>query len=293
MQQDILMSSPKFRINSKSGLISKKAIVSFQDIIWQYYKKFGRAFSWRQTTDPYHILVSEIMLQQTQTHRVEEKYQRFIKELPDFQALADAPQKEVLRLWQGLGYNRRAIALQKSAQKVVNKFDGILPNDPEVLIDFPGIGPATASSICAFAFNKPTVFIETNIRAVFIHHFFHDQEQVHDKQIMPVIAQTVDQENARQWYYALMDYGVMLKKTFKNPSRKSKHHTRQSKFEGSDRQIRGAILKLLLEFHKLQHHELLVLLEEQFGCSAERANKIIDDLKIEKFIQLKDDFLII
>ncbi len=127
---------------------------------------------WRQTKNPYHIVVSEIMLQQTQTERVKEKFVQFIECLPTFQALADAPVAQVITLWQGLGYNRRALALQKIAQKVVDEYNGILPNDPSVLQTFPGLGPATAASICAFAFNAPTVFIETNIRAVYIYSFF-------------------------------------------------------------------------------------------------------------------------
>lgn len=288
MKHDLSSLNKKFSLNIKSGLLEKESIAEFQKIIWQYYKKYGRVFSWRQTANPYHIFVSEIMLQQTQTSRVEEKYQQFIKILPDFKSLAGAPQKEVLRLWQGLGYNRRALALQKSAQKVIDDFRGVLPNDPEVLVKFQGIGPATASSICAFAFNKPTIFIETNIRAVFIHYFFNDIQVVHDKQLMPLIKQAVDEESPREWYYALMDYGVMLKKKFKNPSRKSKHYARQSIFKGSDRQIRGAVLKLLLNHHKLTYQELLSMLRDQLGCSHDRADKVLNDLENEKFVQIKE-----
>lgn len=220
---------------------------NFIATIWDYYAAHKRSFPWRETTNPYHIVVSEVMLQQTQTDRVVEKYLAFIQALPTFQALASVDFSELLALWSGLGYNRRALYLQSLARAVVEQYGGELPNDPELLVELPGIGKATAASITAFAFNKPTVFIETNIRAVFIHEFFSDRTDVHDREIIPLVTATVDQQNAREWYYALMDYGVMLKKKHKNPSRRSTHHTQQSRFEGSERQIRGMILRALLE----------------------------------------------
>jgi A/G-specific adenine glycosylase len=186
-------------------------------------------------------VISEIMLQQTQTYRVEPKYQAFLAALPTIQDLAHADLRTVLTLWQGLGYNRRGKFLHMLAQEVMRKHEGVIPDTPELLVQLPGIGKATAGSICAFAFNKPTVFIETNIRTVFLYHFFAGQQGVDDRELFPLVAATVDQENPREWYYALMDYGVHLKKSLPNPSRSSKHHVIQSKFEGSDRQIRGAI----------------------------------------------------
>lgn len=238
-------------------LLTAASIEWFQKLIWDYYRANGRDFAWRQTHDPYHIVVSEIMLQQTQTSRVAEKYAQFLTALPTFEALAHASQREVLTLWSGLGYNRRGLALQKIAQRVVQEFSGQLPADPAILETFSGIGPNTAGSICAFAFNMPVVFIETNIRAVFIHTFFKDRtDKVHDKELLPLIAQTVDPLQAREWYYALMDYGVMLKKAHKNPSRKSASHTRQSTFEGSERQVRGMIIKLLTQFSALSFEQL-------------------------------------
>jgi A/G-specific adenine glycosylase len=225
--------------------IDTPQITSFQKLIWQFYAQQGRTFEWRNVDDPYLVFISEVMLQQTQTARVAQKFPQFIAQFPSFAALASATLKEVLKAWQGMGYNRRGKYLHDSAKKVMQEFGGILPNDPPVLETFPGIGKATAASICAFAFNKPTIFIETNIRSVFIFYFFSGKSEIHDKEIYPLVAASVDQENPREWYYALMDYGVMLKKQMKNPSRKSAHHAVQSKFEGSDRQIRGAILRIL------------------------------------------------
>src|SRR5579872_3425524 len=200
----------------------QKTLLAFQEIIKNYYHKNGRVFSWRQNITPYHVVVSEIMLQQTQTDRVASKFELFIDIFPDFKALANAPFEQLLRTWKGLGYNRRAIALQKVAQKVMTEFGGVLPNSVDTLATFPGIGRATASSIVAFAFNSPTVFIETNIRTVFIYFFFYDKINkrmlIHDKEILPLVEKTVDQDNPRAWYYALMDYGVLLKKQVGNLS---------------------------------------------------------------------------
>ncbi|MGE0206230.1 MAG: A/G-specific adenine glycosylase [Candidatus Babeliales bacterium] len=265
--------------------LKQNNIQEFKSIIWDYFNAHGRQFSWRQTAEPYHIVVSEIMLQQTQTHRVAGKFEQFITLFPTFQALAQAQLHDVLAAWQGLGYNRRAMALQKTAQKVVHEYNGMLPNDPEILVTFPGIGKATAASICAFAFNKPTTFIETNIRTVFIQFFFHNRADVHDKELFPLVERTVDQERPRLWYYALMDYGVMLKKNIPNPSRRSKHHTVQSKFEGSDRQIRGMILKILTQAKIASYHDFIGLIDRK----EDRIQKILDDLCAEGFLHRKND----
>ena len=221
-------------------------IPEFITIINTYYAINKRHFPWRDVENPYYVFVSEVMLQQTQTHRVIDKFAQFIEAFPTVYDLAAAPLGAVLFVWQGLGYNRRGKFLHQAACIIVARHNGIIPDDPRLLVELPGIGSATAASIAAFAYNKPTVFIETNIRAVYIHSFFPNQEKVADSELIPLIAQSVDQLNPRQWYYALMDYGVMLKKTHQNPSRKSKHHTTQSPFEGSIRQVRGAVLRVML-----------------------------------------------
>ena len=165
---------------------------------------------------------------------------------PDFASLAAAPLEEVLRVWQGMGYNRRAKMLRDAARMVMETFGGCLPKTPEELVTLPGIGPATAAFIAAFAYNAPVVFIETNIRRVFIHFFFPEGEMVHDIQIRPLVRQTLDWINPREWYYALMDYGAMAKQVVDNPNRRSHGDTVQAAFGGSDRQIRGRILRYLL-----------------------------------------------
>jgi A/G-specific adenine glycosylase len=226
-------------------ILSRHRKRRFQAAVYAYYDNYGRDLPWRMTDDPYAIVVSEVMLQQTQVSRVIDTYRHFINLFPSVRSLAAAPLREILAVWQGLGYNRRALALKTLAEKVVAAHDGHIPSDFRLLVKLPGIGPATANSILAFAFNRPVVFIETNIRTVFIHHFFKDHHHVTDGELLPFVAQTLDGDNPRRWYNALMDYGVMLKKRFINPSKKSAHYRKQAPFDGSNRQVRGAILKEL------------------------------------------------
>lgn len=258
-------------------------ITEFRTIIWQHYASHGRLFDWRSVDDPYKVFISEIMLQQTQTARVAVKYPQFINRFPHFQALSKAPLKDVLLEWQGMGYNRRGMYLHQAAHIIIEQHAGILPNDPELLDALPGIGAATAASICAFAFNRPTVFIETNIRAVFIHFFFNGKNAIDDKDIFPLVQAALDYDNPREWYYALMDYGVLLKKSLVNPSRKSAHYTKQSKFEGSDRQIRGMILKMLTkEQDPIPQEKIMSMINKDHA----RIFAIIEQLAREEFIQI-------
>jgi A/G-specific adenine glycosylase len=260
--------------------LSRKRINTFQQQIKRYYKENKRNMPWRDTVDPYCILVSEFMLQQTQAERVLLKYGPFIARFPDFHTLSRAGLKEVLAAWQGLGYNRRAINLKETAGGIISRYSGRIPESTEALIQFPGIGKATAGAILAFAFNNPSIFIETNIRRVFIHFFFQDKKDIQDKEIMPLVEKTIDHENPRHWYYALMDYGAMLKKQGSNPNRKSAYYSRQAPFEGSNRQARGAILRHLLNNETMEEHELITLL----GITPVRGDKIISDLEKEGFL---------
>ena len=187
------------------------------------------------------------MLQQTQVDRVIPKYKNFFKRFPNLKTLASARQSSVLKEWQGLGYNRRAVNLKRTAEIVRKEFGGKLPDDQKTLESLPGIGPYTASALRTFIWNKSVPLIETNIRAVFLYHFFPKKKEVHDKQLLPLIEQTLDTKNPREWYYALMDYGVHLKKTIGNANTRSKHYTKQPTFKGSNRELRGKILRALAE----------------------------------------------
>lgn len=197
---------------------------------------------WRQDTRPYYVLVSELMLQQTQVDRVIPKFEAFIAAFPSEHELAAASLADVLRLWQGLGYNRRAKFLHEAAKRVVEI--GEFPHDEAGLMTLPGVGKNTAGAILAYAFNKPALYIETNIRAVYIHHFFADSELVDDKDIYSLLKQTIDDTNPRHFYWALMDYGSWLKKQGVRPGR-SRHYKKQSPLKGSVREIRGQILAAL------------------------------------------------
>jgi A/G-specific adenine glycosylase len=272
-------------------------IAAFKRTVWAHYRRAGRsALPWRHTREPYAILVSEIMLQQTQVARVEEYYKRFIKQFPSFRSLACTDQSDVLKAWQGLGYNRRALFLKRSAEIVVKQHGGKLPANRAVLESLPGIGRGTSGSLMAFAFNKPEIFIETNIRRVFIHFFFKKQKKVTDAELERYIERSVDRKNPREWYWALMDYGAAMHaasaaKKVANPNRRSAHYKKQSVFAGSDRELRGEIIRSTLsqKRNKLTAKELLKAL----AIPRERFISIAARLEREGFVVIKGDYICI
>lgn len=235
-------------------MVSSADLKKFQAIVLSHWKKYGRHdLPWRKMTDPYKILVSEVMLQQTQVERVMPYYRAFLREFPTVRALARAPLSDVLRAWSGLGYNRRAKLLHDTARAVVAECEGVFPRDLVALMALPGIGPYTAGAIRAFAFNEPGVFIETNIRTVILHHAEllhlsdgrHSTGTVRDGEIAEILEKAARGQDPRTWYSAMMDYGAHLKKSGVRLNHKSAHYAKQSTFEGSLRQVRGAILRAL------------------------------------------------
>ena len=257
----------------------------FQKIIYEYYAENKRSFPWRKTRNPYHILVSEIMLQQTQAPRVVPRYISFLQKFPTTKVLAQAKLADVLSEWQGLGYNRRALFLKKCAEQIESDFGGKFPKDFKTLCTLPGIGPATAGDMMAFAYNLPVVVIETNIRSVFIHFFFKDKEKITDKEILPLIEKTLDTENPRDWYSALFDYGAFLKQT-SNPSKKSAHHIKQTSFVGSYRQKRAQILRIVLKKPSTEKE-----IQKIMNCELKIVSEIVTELQKEGFIKkTKGDF---
>ena len=258
-------------------------IKKFQQFVYHFFQENKRAFPWRETTDPYKILVSETMLQQTQTDRVVSKFEAFIQQFPTIRSLANASPSEVIKRWQGLGYNRRGLNLHRAAQEIVTQFESKIPPKTEDLESLPGIGPYTAAAIQAFAFNKPSIVIETNIRTVFIYHFFPNSKQkITDKALIPLIEQTQDTSQPRLWYSALMDYGAFLKKIVPNPSRNSKTYQKQPKFEGSNRQVRGKIIRLLTQQELLTHQDFKYHFEENHTEALQLADALIDEGFLEK-----------
>lgn len=276
-----------YRLFKEDGLTSE-VINLFRKLIHNYYKNNKRPFPFREKINPYNVLVSEIMLQQTQTSRVSEKFLTFVDKFPDFLSLSNASLEEVLKQWKGLGYNRRAIALKKIAEIVINEYEGKLPDSLEILKSFPQIGHNTASSIITFAFNKPSVFIETNIRRVYIYFFFHNKSKINDKEILSLLEKTIDRTNPREWYYALMDYGVMLKKIHPDLSKKSAHYRKQAPFKGSTRQIRGRILDILINQGKIEIANLQSAVEINEN---EKIDHILTQLEKEGFLEIEKDMI--
>ena len=225
----------------------------FRNIISQKGSELYRDMPWRNDTRPYYILVSELMLQQTQVGRVIPKFSAFISAFPDESSLASASLADVLKQWQGLGYNRRAKYLHDSARRIVSVFNGNFPENSDDILSLPGVGKNTCGAILAYAFNRPSIFVETNIRTVFIHHFFAGYDTVSDAAIHEILASTIDDEHPREFYWALMDYGSWLKANgIRNISR-SKHYTKQSSLDGSVRQMRGSIIKVLAAGELTEH----------------------------------------
>jgi A/G-specific adenine glycosylase len=228
-------------------VLTTAQITDFQETVWDYYRAHKRTMPWRDEPTPYHVLVSEIMLQQTQVPRVMPKYAEFMARFPDITSLAVAPLADVLTHWNGLGYNRRAKFLHEAAKAVVQNHSGTLPGNYDSLVALPGIGPNTAGAILAYAFQEPAVFIETNIRTVIIYHFFADiDDKITDTQIKEVMQQAMPRDTPREWYWALMDYGTHLKTTVGGQLQRVHGYKKQSKFQGSRRQVRGLVLKTLL-----------------------------------------------
>ncbi len=212
------------------------------------------------------------MLQQTQTHRVVDKYLEFLNVFPTVEYLAQSSLADVLRIWSGLGYNRRARYLRDLAQSVVLNYHGQIPSSPEVLVTLPGIGPYTAGAVCVFAFKSPLPLIETNIRAVFIEWFFKGmRRKIADSEILPLISETMYRRDVSRWYYALMDYGVQLKRAKPGIGKRSKRHQRQKPFEGSIRQLRGAILRVLLRENPIPLKSLIAALPQFSPARTRRA----------------------
>jgi A/G-specific adenine glycosylase len=253
----------------------------FKSLIYANYEKAGRAFPWRAAAvSPWGVLVSEFMLQQTQTDRVIPYWERWMRLWPGPGDLAGASLEEILREWSGLGYNRRARYIGECAGIITEEHGGRVPDTPDKLLPLPGIGSYTAGAIACFAYNYPSVFIETNIRSAVIHFFFQDREAVADREIVPILESALDRDNPRQWYWALMDYGAALKKITANPNRRSAHYIRQSPFEGSFRQLRGSLIRSLISQGPAAAEELL----RRTGIERDHLYRALEALKKESMV---------
>ncbi len=298
---------------------------AFVEFVAKKGRELYRDLPWRRTYDPYAIWISEVMLQQTQVSRVDGRWQRWLERFPTVDALAAAAPSDVLEEWQGLGYNRRALSVHRAAQ-AISEAGGVFPQDQKELVKLPGIGPATAAGIRAFAFNLHGVYLETNVRTVFLHELYPQAEGVPDSELVPLVeltcpASVTDAANAadadsavnadsaandataaltpRSWYYALLDYGAYLKKTIPNPSRRSKSHVKQSRFEGSHRQKRAELLRVLLA-HKDEGGAVFETLHQELCQIEVNAGRktldeqvtlgLLEELAKEGFCQKNDEY---
>ena len=312
---DILTSSSgKFIVTPEKKELTTE-LRAFVEFVAKKGRELYRDLPWRRTYDPYAIWISEVMLQQTQVSRVDGRWQRWLEHFPTVDALAAAAPSDVLEEWQGLGYNRRALSVHRAAQ-VISDAGGVFPQDQKELVKLPGIGPATAAGIRAFAFNLHGVYLETNVRTVFLHELYPQAEGVPDSELIPLVELTcpasvsiaADTATAnavtaeltpRSWYYALLDYGAYLKKTIPNPSRRSKSHVKQSRFEGSHRQKRAELLRVLLahkdeggaEFETL--HQELCQIEVNSGretLDEQVTLGLLEELAKEGFCQKNNEY---
>lgn len=255
---------------------------TFRGLVLDYYAAFGRDFPWRQTEDPWAILVSEIMLQQTQTERVVPKYLAFLEAFPVPGDLAKTGLDRLLGLWQGLGYNRRALALKAAATAIAAS--GSFPDSLEGLLALPGVGPYTARAVLAFAFHVPSAFIETNIRSVYLHHFFPGAQGIPDARILALVEASLGDSDPRTWYYALMDYGVYLKRRHGNPNVRGAGYAKQKPFADSHRRIRGGVLR---EATAAGQALSLDALATRLPFARERVAQAVRDLVAEGFLEYR------
>ena len=259
-----------------------EGLAAFKSLVHTFYAEHGRRFAWNETCDPYRILLSEVMLQQTQTSRVEPKYDLFLSLWPSFSDLAEASTEELLSAWKGLGYNRRALNLRKSA-RMTESWGWTIPNDEALIKTLPGVGKSTTAAILSFCFHEKSIYLETNVRRVLLTCFYPNKDEIKDKELELLLHKlALINEDMKSWYYALMDYGVLLKTLFPNANKRSAHYTKQKKFENSNRQIRGQLIHLLADTgaKKLEAiYDLLSHFEE------ERILNSLDQLSQEGFVK--------
>ncbi len=269
----------------------QEKISAFQKKILLWYSLNQRDLPWRKTRNAYTILVSEIMLQQTQVTRVVPKFEAWMSAFPTVQALAKASVADVLALWSGLGYNRRALNLKKTAQTVVDHYEGIFPKTERELLSLPGIGPYTARAVLCFAYDKQVAVVDTNVRKVILTQFLHGQPDhtmrlgdasrlsVDEKHIASLADALLPVGKAYEWNQALMDYASAVLKKEKIPVQK------QSTFLGSHRYYRGKILKELITRKTILYEDLGLLLKKDFTAEDEAwLNGLVKELTSEGFV---------
>ena len=248
--QEVFFMGTVYNIHMRARRQNDSAEAAVSAVL-SHHREHARSFPWRETGDPYCILVSEYMLQQTQTDRVVPKYESFLRSFPTVRSLAEAKRQSVLIHWSGLGYNRRAVALHEAAKAIVSRYGGEVPAVREELLSLPGVGPYTAGAVLVFAYNMPVPVVETNIRTVAMHYGIRKKHDVGDDAVMRFVRRMLDRAldrsvSARMFFSACMDYGAYLKRTGLRINRRSRHHVRQGTFSGSVRRARGELLRRII-----------------------------------------------
>lgn len=259
--------------------ITQPEIIAFRRKILRFYKQHGRNLPWRQTTDPFRITIAEIMLQQTQVERVIPKYEEWIARWPNWNALSLASNEQLLRGWSGLGYNRRALLLGKLAKAVMHDHAGVLPDSPAELETLPGIGPYTSRAILIFAFDRPLATIDTNIRRVLLREFELSASTA-PAQLADFAFRVLSKRKSRDWHNALMDYSRLVLPKQISAIRPV---SRQSKFVGSARQVRGEIIRRLLRSQPADLRSICLALER----TQAEVEKIAEKMANEGVVRLK------
>lgn len=265
--------------------ISETRIRKFHEKIFTWWKKNKRSLPWRETTNPYYIMISEIMLQQTQVNRSIEKYLEFIDKYPTIKDLAEASVSSVLKSWSGLGYNRRALWLHEAANQIVKLKD--FPETPEELQKLKGIGPYTSRSILIFAFNYDIATVDTNIRRILIAENF-AKEETKEKELFIIAQKLLPKGKARDWHNALMDFGSLVLTSAKTGIKPKTTTSRNSK---ENRRFRGIIVKYLTRNSKALKERMI----KNCNIPTEKIDDILEGLladgliiKIRKYYALPE-----
>lgn len=275
--------------------LSSKNIRTFHKKIFDWWASHRRDLPWRHTHDPYKIMISEIMLQQTQVSRVLAKYEEFIRAYPTAKSLAQAKTSDVLKLWKGMGYNRRALYLKKAAESVTEIYKGVFPNTEETLHKLPGIGLYTARAILVFAYKKDVAMVDTNIRQIITHFFFTDEKQT-EKIIQETADKLVPKGKSWEWHQALMDFGALeLKKLDRTPYfpylPDLPDHPKKQPFRESTRFFRGRIMDLVRE-KKWKKKDLVKFLKDEFDRDADASKLLLQGLlKDGLIVRSKSDII--
>lgn len=263
---------------------SQQRISSFQKYIVRWWKTHRRDLPWRHTHDPYKICVSEVMLQQTQVSRVRSKYKEFLLHFPSVLALAHASSSDVLQVWKGMGYNRRALYLQRTARIIVKEYHNHFPISEHLLIKLPGVGIYTARAILVFAYKKDIAMVDTNIRRIITHFFFHDERQK-ESVIQEMADRLVPQGRSWEWHQALMDYGALAMPKTKIDKRRT-----NKPFRESNRFYRGRIVDRLRE-GEIQEDVLIIQFMNTYKKERDFIRNIITGLLRDGLVKRSGDII--